>query len=461
MVTTRVRATIAVLTILGVAPGALEAAGDDATAVVEPEEIDDLFANPGMGWQTFHRFADEDENLAGLPSSSAYFRFYWSELEPAEGLIDFAKLDGLLERAREAGQKLAFRVMCAGTSSRESYVPAWLRENGCPGFEYRYGGKGRTYWVPDMDHALFQDAHYRFIEKLGKRYDNHADLDLLDIGTVGLWGEWHMSQTGVDMPSAETRREIIDAWCRAFPKTPKVMLIGDADGMRRAIAGGCGWRADCLGDLGGFSKSWNHMDDFYRQQIEKTEAGDAWKKAPVAFESCWDMRKWVREDWDVHYIFDYALSLHASYLNNKSAPLPEGSRAEVERFLRSLGYRLVLRRLEHPRKIVPGTRIAVDMVWDNVGVAPPYRDAYLAFRLRREEGRPVVLASSRSICGWMPGRREVSVKLKIPLETRAGKHRLELAIVDPSTKSPAIRLAISGRGEDGWYPLGSLEIAEK
>ena len=32
---------------------------------------------------TSYQFADEDENLQELPSSSAYFRFYWSYIEPA------------------------------------------------------------------------------------------------------------------------------------------------------------------------------------------------------------------------------------------------------------------------------------------------------------------------------------------------------------------------------------------
>ena len=62
-----------------------------STVKVIPNEIDDLLANPGMGWQTFHHFADEVKNLEGLPSASAYFRFYWRDIEPAEGQIDFYK----------------------------------------------------------------------------------------------------------------------------------------------------------------------------------------------------------------------------------------------------------------------------------------------------------------------------------------------------------------------------------
>ena len=32
---------------------------------------------------------------------------------------------------------------------------------------------------------------------------------------------------------------------------------------------------------------------------------DAWKTAPVAFESCWDMRKWKEAGWDIRRIFEY------------------------------------------------------------------------------------------------------------------------------------------------------------
>lgn len=432
---------------------------EDDKVVVTPEEMDGLLVNPGMGWQTFHRFADEDSNLAGLPSSSAYFRLYWRDIEPEEGKVDFASFDTLLAHARRAGQKLAFRIMCVGTSRQSMYVPQWLRDKGCKGFEYQYQGSEMTYWVPDMDDPLFLETHLRLIHELGKRYDGHPDLDLVDIGTVGLWGEWHMSGTGVAVPSLETRLAIIDTYREAFPNTPKVMLIGDVDGLTHATNHACGWRADCLGDMGGFSPTWNHMEHFYRQQLRKCDAEEAWQVGPVAFESCWDMRKWHDEGWDIQFIFDYALELHASYLNNKSAPIPESIRAEIERFLRKVGYRLVLRRLEHNRHITAASSVKIVMQWENVGVAPPYRSYQLAFRLTsRTTQEKHVCMSETSVLGWLPGTVDVSVELQIPGRLAAGRYELGVGIVAPASQIPAVRLAIPGRTDDGWYPVSEVTI---
>lgn len=209
---------LALLLVIGCGlPGGAAKEGEGMVKV-QPQESDELLANPGMGWQTFHHFADDDKNLAGLPSGAAYFRFYWRDLEPVEGQVDFAKLDGLLAHAHRAGQKLGFRVMIAATGERaRSGAPDWLREKGCKGYEYQYEGQG-PYWVPDFDDPLFEQAHYRLIAELGKRYDGHPDLDYVDIGSVGLWGEWHMSGTGVEMPPVKTRLAIIDAYLLPFPR---------------------------------------------------------------------------------------------------------------------------------------------------------------------------------------------------------------------------------------------------
>lgn len=427
--------------------------------VFTPKKIDSLLANPGMGWQTFHKFADDDPSLAGLPSSSAYFRLYWFEIEPAEGRIDFGLIDSLLARAHNAHQKLAFRIMCIGTDNRAVHVPAWLKEQGCPGFEFSFDAEDIKRWVPDMDSPQFKEAHFRLIRELGKRYDGHPDLDLMDIGTVGLWGEWHMSQTGLNMPTDETLRKVIDVYLESFPRTNKVMLIGGKDYLRYAIEKSCGWRADCLGDMGGFSKTWNHMENMYPQAVEDANAVDTWKIAPVAFENCWTMKKWKDEGWCIPCIFDYCLAYHASYVNNKSAQLPEGSRADVEKLLLRLGYRLVLESVSCGKSIRAGSPLPLAMRWENAGVAPPYRDYRLVFRLTdSRRGKPVVLATDVSVKGWLPGSIDITASPVVPAGTVKGNYTLSIAVVDPQTKEPVVNLAIEGRDVDGWYSLGTVEI---
>jgi len=426
---------------------------------VQPREISDLLANPGMGWQTFMRFADEDRALAGLPSSMAYFRWYWKEVEPRDGEIDWKKFDDLLARARKAGQQVALRIMTAGTGGDYDYSPPWLRAIGLPGSEYQYAGGGPKHWVPDLDDPRVLSRHLRLIEGMGKRYDGHRDLALMDIGSVGLWGEWHMSQTGVNMPSTETRRKIIDAYLAAFRKTPLVMLIGDLEGLKQATSRGAGWRADCLGDMGGFSKNWCHMKNMYPQQIEKAGIADAWKRGPVAFESCWTMEKWAKEGWDVQMIFDWALAQHASYVNNKSSPIPEGTRPQVETLLRLLGYRFVVRSVEHPAEVERGRTFEVRMEWANVGVAPCYADYRLALALVDGNGkRFAVSVSEAKVRDWLPGKFNLVETVTVPPALAPAEYALHLAVVDPATREPVVRLAIAGRRDDGWYPISRARV---
>jgi hypothetical protein len=101
------------------------------------------------------------------------------------------------------------------------------------------------------------------------------------------------------------------------------------------------------------------------------------------------------------------------------------------------------------------------MLWENVGVAPPYRDYRLALRLSPAGGKPtapLISVDQSSIRGWLPGRREIAEPLALPSKVRLGHYSLALAVVDPRTRVPAVRLAIRGRAADGWYPLGPIEV---
>lgn len=443
--------------LLAIGLAASLAAGDEVVEV-KPRETDDLLANPGMGWETFHRFADTDKALAGLPSSTAYFRWYWKQLEPEKDQIRWNLIDTTLERCRRAGQKLAFRVMVYGTGRDYHYSPAWLKEEGYAGFEYRQGNEP-VHWGPDLDDAEVLERHLMLIQALGERYNGHPDVAHVDLGSVGLWGEWHMSGTDRQNPSPATCREIIDAYFDAFPDTPLVMLIGPLEQLKYATAKGAGWRADCLGDMGGFTSNWSHMRSFYPQQIERAGIAQTWKTAPVAFETCWDMRKWQAEGWDIDYIYDWALEQHASYINNKSAPLPEGSRPQVEKMLRRLGYRFVLRSLKHPASVERGGKLSIETTWENVGVAPCYADYVPAVSLVSGAGERVwVGVLGFSTRQWLPGAFAVSGEPALPADLAPAEYALELSVVHPDTREPVVQLAIEGRTESGWYALSRIAV---
>jgi hypothetical protein len=481
----RLRTILPVATFLACIP-VLAALGQDKKASAEivtvvPEETEELLANPGIGWETFGRTRDKDKSLPNwIPSTVHYVRWGWGVLEPRPDEIDYAFLDKVLAESRAAGQKLAFRVMCCSTSRREPYQPDWLEKVGGKVLTVDYEGQN-GFRIPDLDDPDVLARHLNLINRLGARYDGHPDLDHVDLGSVGWWGEWHMSGSKTaKMPTIETRKQIVDMYMKAFRKTPLLMLIGGGDCLTHAAEQGAGWRADCLGDMGGFSKNWYHMRDAYPKEVQGAKVEDAWKMAPVAWETCWEMRHWVKEGWPLRYIFNYALAFHGSYINNKSAPLPEGEnvRQEIERFLRRLGYRLVLKEVRYPKQIETGAPLAIEMKWQNVGSAPCYRPYRVAYRLSNQQGPARILVGSISVNKWMPGSVatftpdflkeapdlppgemvQVADRVTLPEGMRTGEYDLAIGIVGENSTEPVVRLAIKGRTTDGWYLLGKLMI---
>ncbi len=340
------------------------ALADDQQVVVAPEEMNEILANPGMGWETYQKSSKQDESLpAWIPSTVRYVRWGWGKLEPQPGKIDYALFDQLLNETRDSGQKLAFRVWCCSSRAGIPYHPAWIKQVGGRELLIDHEGSDGLVPVPDMDDPVVLNRHLDFIKRLGQRYDGHPAIDHLDLGSVGWWGEWHFSDTRKGrMPALENRKKVVDAYLAAFKKTPLLMPIAGGECLTYASDRGAGWRADCLGDMRGYGHDcWCHMRVGYPTYIQEARILDAWKRAPVAWEACWDMRRWASEGWPLRYIFNYALALHGSYFNNKSTPLPRGEsvRPEVERFLRRLGYRLVLKELRHPAAARPGAKLEI------------------------------------------------------------------------------------------------------
>jgi hypothetical protein len=442
------------------------------TVIVRPKEIDNVLVNPGIGFTTFQRFNGDALNQGekwteGYPivyqefngdlknkdypmTSIAYFRVYWKFLEPERGKYRWDLIDVALRTAHDRKQSLMLRVAPYGTG-HDNDVPDWYRK--MMGDES--GKLLNSKWRTDPEDPRYAQCYGGLIRELGKRYDGDPDLESVDLSIVGAWGEG----AGAADLSDTARRALVDSYLDSFEKTPLVMMLTDKKTNEYALSRKpVGWRVDCLGDMGGFSRpNWSHMQDYYPEGIINFGMRDAWKKAPVSFEACWVMQHWLDKGWDVNYIIDQSLKWHISSFNAKSSPVPEQDWPAVNRWLKKMGYRFVLRKFTYNSVVSAQGQIAFTTWWENKGVAPCYRRFPLALRLKGK-ARTQVLLTAADIREWLPGDVVYDDTIFVPDDMPSDDYALSLAIVDPISHVPVVKLAIADMEPDGWYPIGTIRV---
>jgi hypothetical protein len=122
-----------------------------------------------------------------------------------------------------------------------------------------------------------------------------------------------------------------------------------------------------------------------------------------------------------------------------------------------MGYRFALRRFTYPAVIGPDRKITFTSWWENDGDAPCYRKFPLALRLSNKQTSAVIVTGA-DIRTWMPGDNLYNNSVFIPANLPDGDYQVSIAIVDPATREPAIKLAIQGMDADGWYALGNVTV---
>jgi len=446
------------------------------SVVIRPKEIDGVLVNPGMGIQTFQRFHgqainpgvqwSEEGPTAKLPtagtkpdfpdSSIAYCRWFWQTLEPEQGKVRWEIIDQALEEARTHGQTLAIRLM---PYDPKHPLPEWYRTSGARRAN-QPSDKDGDIWQPDFSDPLYLEYWGALVAAAGARYDGHPYLESVDISSVGYWGEgWSRY-----MPAFVHQKVLIDIWREAFQRTPLLMNFDEEKALAYGAQQGAGWRLDCWGDMRG--RVWegrtsvrSHMLDFYPQQIVRAGIQDVWQRSPVSLETCWVPAYWKQQGYDLDYILAQALRWHVSSVNIKSTAIPAEWKKPFEEFQKKMGYRLVLRRLEYPKTVKPGQMMPMHMWWLNAGVAPVYREYWLAVELRSASGSAIIKLPV-DVRKWLPGDAVFDGTVYVPETLKPGEFRFRTALLDPRTEQPAIRLAIEGRQSDGWYDLGAITIEQ-
>ena len=134
----------------------------------------------------------------------------------------------------------------------------------------------------------------------------------------------------------------------AFRKTPCRCLVGGDEMLKYATQHGTGWRADCLGDTGGFSKTWCHMRMAYPRNSPRPRPWihgrpRRWPGRLVG--TCGSGSKRVGRCGSSSTT-PWPCTAPASTTSRPRCRAVRTFGPKIERFLRRLGYRLVLQRVE-------------------------------------------------------------------------------------------------------------------
>lgn len=436
-----------------------------------PPLSDEVLFNPRMGLYLFYPPEDArpDEWFMRI-ADVVYFRIDWADLEPEEGVSRFEEWYRPIYDlwVQQHQKRVAFRVMSQSMHSKKKYVtPQWVFEKGVPSVVHI-----NLYDEEQIDPVFWDerylDIHCEFIQRLGQYFDDRPELEFVDIGSIGEWGEMHLArwtpeqleQTGFsESRYVAAYRRVIDAFAAAFPHTQVFLNVGGQDRltiMDYAAQRGIHFRQDGLTPSGA---SYDVGEWLYKPYARRGVLCN--------FEFHSGLEEMTRKGWDLQATIERGLSAPISYLNTNLGyyrALPQRAIELLTEAARRIGYRFVISRLEYiPQFRLDGThpgRVLFTSTWRNDGVAPCYDSFAIEWALLDAQGDPVATQVDfprTPTTQWWPGEEQIiRTVLRVPRETSPGPYRLAVRMMLPET-GQSILLGNVGRDDQERYLLCPIE----
>ena len=400
----------------------------------------EAFGNPLMGYapSAWHDEVAEDVTLL-------YMDITWRELEPEEGVFDWAAIEeeNQLERWRAEGKHIVLRFLCDLPGEEDHRdIPDWLWE--------KTGGAGEAYansygrgFSPDYSHPEFIACHQRAVKALGERYGGDDFISFIELGSLGHWGEWHIhTSDGLPpMPDQQVRAQYVEHWVAAFSNARILMRRPFAEAQEHGLG--------LYNDMSGYPEATAQWLEWIYQGGEYDQTGeadalvpmpDAWKTAPVGGELTSSLPMEQMLDEQLETTIALLRDSHTTFLGPKIAD--EEYREGYDAVLLNLGYRLWISQADLSPGLLKGVKIT--LTWQNSGVAPLYADWPVYLQAVDGDGRVLEQAEvTLPLSQLLPGQT-IQTSTVLPDTKLRGSHRcaaLQLVIVDPMTGLPAVRLA--------------------
>ncbi len=435
--------------------------------------------NPSMGW-TLHFYSNVPRNYGSKLSpsdtvddfpglSTVYLRLPWAYLEPREGEFNWAILDTPAQRWIAKGKRVALRLTCSENWMKYA-TPEWVKNAGAKGAFYEFN-KGRVpqsnNWDPLYDDPVFLQKLDAFLAALARRYDGNPNVEFIDVGTYGMWGEGHTFMSS-EQDQFDLKKLHIDLHLKHFKKT-LLCISDDFAGHNKpgshfpitdyALSKGITLRDDSI-LVQPPPNSWYHAE----------MAQAFWPKFPVILEHEHYGGSKQRGAWSGELLLKSVEDYHASFMSIHWWPreLLEENREVINQINLRMGYRLQPVEVSGPKVIQIGKPFQVKWTWVNKGVAPCYPGGFPALTLKDQAGGIVAVLTDerfnlRDLKTGPPGNspaKTLESTFTVGLIAPTTQPGTVDVFVSVGERDGTPRIALPLPGDDGQrrYRLGSLNL---
>ena len=380
--------------------------------VVKPVDTGAALVNPQMGWmlhyydnsiRNYGSRLDPSDTMDDFPGLSViYLRIPWAYLEPEEGKFNWSYVDTPAQRWIDKGLRIAFRFTVSETGIKYA-TPEWVREAGAKGYFFTRGRiieDGRN-WEPDFGDPVFLEKLGNFLQAAAERYDGNPDVDFIEVGSLGVWGEGHTYASTRKSYPFETLKKHIDLHLKYFKHT---LLVANDDFSFQEMDFS-NWekivKTDAYKNLRESrivtycaEKGLSLRDDsilvlappraYFRQDM----AALFWPRLPVIVESDHYGASKRNNAWGDGSMYPKSVEdYHASYASIHWWPREflEEQAGIIKEMNMRLGYRLFPEELSWHSEVKTNESFELAMKWSNKGAAPCYPGGFVIITLKDDK----------------------------------------------------------------------------
>ena len=412
------------------------------------KESQAAFGNPLMGYAPSAWYNEVSEDISLL-----YMDITWAELEPEEGVYNWASIDeeNQISRWRKEGKHLVLRFVCDIPSDEEHMdIPEWLYEKSGKAGKWYDGEYGKGFAL-DYNNPTIISCHEQAVKALGEHFGQDGLISYVELGSLGHWGEWHVNYSeGIQrIPREAVRDKYILPWTEAFPDARILM--------RRPFASAEKYGFGLYNDMTGQPEATQSWFDWINNGGEYDQTGeknvivpmkDFWKTAPSGGEFTSSLSMEEMLDTNLSGTVEMIREAHTTFLGPK---IPDENYVDgYKEVLKNMGYRLWISMAEL-KNTAKGSRLK--LTWENSGVAPMYKEWPVYVYIEDESGKLVEKSRiSIKISSLLPGEKATTLtaleteRLNSLLEKG---YRLSVGIEDPMTEFPCVRFAMEALYQEG------------